>query len=143
MITGDAQMLAANKGRLGEINALTDAIRRREGMEPVDDWMLGEGPADYQALVKESERLLDRIADAVLPMVLRRYRLNDMADLFERDRRTYDLRVEIGRRISGGTLADPQQDAWHDQRLVQQYGPDGLRHVQERVAQIHSMAPVS
>lgn len=134
-LTEDAQFLAYKKGRLAETGAQMEVIRVREGLlDPLDYWPLGEGPDDYKALVEESSRECERIADTVMATILRRYRMDDLASLFEQDRRSFELQSEIGRRI--GVAKDETDSEWMDQHIREEYGDDALVLVHHRIAEI-------
>ena len=96
-IVNDAAMNALEKGQIGELMRRMEEIERREGLKERDYWSIGEGPPDYQAANAQSDILLDKIDDAVMPCVLRRYRFGAVADLYENNRMEFDVMREVGR----------------------------------------------
>jgi hypothetical protein len=55
-------------------------------------------------LSRESEALFDKVRDTVPLHVPRRFRTDDVADPFGRDRTTFGRLVEDGRRFAFGSL---------------------------------------
>jgi hypothetical protein len=97
-IVNDAAMNALEKGQIGELMRQMEEIERREGLKEREYWSIGEGPPDYQAANAQSDVLLEKIDEAVMPCVLRRYRFGAVADLYERNRMEFDVMREVGRR---------------------------------------------
>lgn len=101
--------------------------------------------ADAVTLAREkrasplSKSEASRIFDTVLPVILRRYRLDELAATFETDRRAYDMRAEIGRRFNGVWPFDIEDHDAHRRQLAARFGPGGLREIEERVAVIEAM----
>jgi len=58
----------------------------------------GKAPPDYEPLRDQGDELLDKINDTIFLHVLRLYRFDHIADLFERDRATYQIKSQAGRR---------------------------------------------
>jgi hypothetical protein len=98
-IAEEAVSVAHEQGRLAELGRRMDEIQKREELQDDEFWPIGEGPADYQELSNESEELYDKVRDTVFTTVLCRYRLNDIADLYENDRNRYDELSERGRKM--------------------------------------------
>ena len=74
--------------------AKIDAIQEREGID--DCWLIGEGPADYQALDRQSSDRYDQLViDTMLAMGE-----PDMAALYRDDRDTFDQCFEAGRTVT-------------------------------------------
>jgi hypothetical protein len=80
-IAEEAVSVAHEQGRLAELSRRMEDIRKSEGLQDEKFWPIGEGREDYQELSKESEELYKKVHDTVLTTVLRRYRLEDIADL--------------------------------------------------------------
>jgi hypothetical protein len=99
-IADDAVSVAYESGRLAELARRMDEIQKREGLQDDEFWPIGEGPDDYQELSDESEELLDKVRDTVFTLLLRRYGLNGIADLYETDRVRFDELRERGRKIA-------------------------------------------
>ena len=80
---------------LADIEARIDAIRQREGLNDDEDWLIGQGPEDWKELNEQYSQVLD----VKFEEALREYGLNDIADLYHKDRKEYDARREQGRRL--------------------------------------------
>jgi hypothetical protein len=97
----------------------------------------GERPKDDREIGDKYEKILERVADTVLVTVLRRYHLEDLADLFESDRVAFEINREIGRRIcmpatkEFGDAAELMDGYFRDQ-----YGDEAMAKVLARVAEI-------
>jgi hypothetical protein len=98
-IAEEAVGFAHDKGRLGELGRQMDEIRERGGFGEDHYRALGEGPADYRTLTLESDRLYDSVHGTVFTTLLRRYHLNNLAELYENDRSRYDDLREEGRKM--------------------------------------------
>lgn len=98
-IAEEAVSVAHKNGRLAELGCRMLEIHRRESLQDEEFWPIGEGPDDYQRLSDESEELYEKVHDTVFTTVLRRYRLGDIADLYENDRDRYDALTERGRKL--------------------------------------------
>lgn len=99
-IVQDAETVAADKDTCAELSARMDSIRRREGLADDEFWVMkDEGPQDYRELDDQFGRVLERVADTVFAFVLRRYHMDEHADLFERDRVAFEIQREVGRRV--------------------------------------------
>ena len=89
MIAEDHVFDAAQTGDLKGISDRMQALRTAHGLDHDEDWGLGEGPEDYQALSTEWECSADRIIAATF----RAYGEHEMAVLF------LDNQVEFWRRF--------------------------------------------
>lgn len=131
---GEAENAAPGKDNLAEILSRIETIRKREGLAQGEYWERGNGPADFQELDDEFEEVLGRIRDTVFTFVLRRYRLDAQAELFERDRVEFEVQREVGRRfIAPAHKQTPDADQVMDEFFEDQYGPDALRRVHQRL----------
>jgi hypothetical protein len=136
-IAQDAEMVAADRDTCAELSRQMDAIRRREGLATDEFWaMQGEGPQDYRDLSDEFGRVLERITDTVFVFALRRYHLNDQADLFERDRVTFEIQREIGRRVIMPLKNDEEVGKMMDDYFRREYGTTAFERVLARVQEI-------
>lgn len=79
---------------LKDIQAGLEAIRQREGLEE-EDWPVGQGPKDWEALETEYVQVLD----AKFEEALRECDLHEIACLHRSDRAAFDERREQGRRL--------------------------------------------
>ncbi len=77
------------------------AIERDHGLAADEEWAEKDVPADYRALLAE----WDQGADDVTAATYRAFGEVEMADLFSRDRTTFNRRSETGRRFFFGTTA--------------------------------------
>jgi hypothetical protein len=60
---------------LGPIMRSIDQVRREHGLDESEEWVVGEGPADYQRLNSEYEEILDRkLLDALRESVFQTLR---------------------------------------------------------------------
>jgi hypothetical protein len=98
-VAEEAVRVAHEQGQIAALGERMRGIEEREGLKDGEYWPLGEGPEDYQTLVAESDTLYRNVRDTVLASVLRRYGLDDVADLFENHRTRFDATVERGRRM--------------------------------------------
>jgi hypothetical protein len=94
--------VAHEQGRLAELSRRMEDIRKSEGLQDDEFWPIGKGREDYQELSKESEELYKKVRDTVFTTVLRRYRLEDIADLYENDRARFD---ELSERARNGIFS--------------------------------------
>lgn len=136
-IVNYVQNVAPGNGTLAKLSDLMRAIERREGMD--DDGIFPNDcePADYQQISSEWDKLLEKITDTIVVAVLRRYELDDTADLYEHDRVNFEIHCEIGRRIICSSNEDKASDKKrHDDYFQNKYGADALKQVQIRVAEI-------
>lgn len=85
------------RGELSELARKMDEIEKRQGLAPHEYWPARQGPPDYEPLRDQGDALLDKINDTILLHVLRLYRFDYIADLFERDHATYETMLEAGR----------------------------------------------
>jgi len=90
--------VASAAGQLAKFHRDMDRMETEEGLEEGEYWPLGNGPEEYELLRTESEALVDKITDTMIVHVLRRYGLNDEADLFESHRAAFDAKAEAGRK---------------------------------------------
>jgi hypothetical protein len=97
VIAEDAVMLAHDKDTLSALNQQIREIEKREGLEEGEYWPIGEGPEDYQRLNREATALYDKVHDTVFTTVLRRYQLDDLADMYEETREEYERIFDSGR----------------------------------------------
>jgi len=133
-IASEAVTVAMDKGELAELSASIDAVRRREGLTGDEEWRLGEGPADYRQLEAKAGRVIDRITDTIFAYMLRRYRLEEHAELFERDRVAFEIQREVGHRVLYGTGAERLMDKY----FRETYGAAALRRVKLRTKQLRA-----
>lgn len=79
---------------LAPISNAMDTIKKENGLNPDEDWLLGEGPKEYDNLNKKYGDILDR----KLLDTLREFGLNDLADIKEQTPTKYNRLWERGRR---------------------------------------------
>ena len=84
-IVQEAICAAEKQGRFGELSRRLKEIEAREGLKWNESWGPGEGPVDYQQIVKEYDELYNGIAATVFAAVLCRYQLEDLAGILEDD----------------------------------------------------------
>lgn len=141
----DAQYIDHSKGRGKEIGDAMETIRRREGLGEDGYWLRGEGPEDHRVLESEDEQRSRRIKQTVLPSVMRRYRMHDLADFYERDQLGFEIANEVGKRMerSPSPPQDPElREVWEltreraDDYFQERFGAEALRHVQRRALEL-------
>jgi hypothetical protein len=135
-ICQEAADAAPDTGRFLELSEQIKEIQEREGLGPDEYWKIGDGPEDYQAASDEHDALMAELDEVILLKVLRRYRFDAFADLYESDRMTYEVMKEAGRRLVLGPPSDDRNrdmNAIFDDELLSQYGPKALDLLQERL----------
>lgn len=138
-VAQDAEHVAAGKDTLANLSIRIDAIRRREGLADDEYWTRNQGPADYCALDAEFDRIVTGISEMVFAFALRRYRLENCAELYEQDRVTFEIKREVGRRIISPARGDTAAiEKLMDDYCRKQYGPDALHHVKVRTKQLRA-----
>lgn len=135
-VAQDAEIIAADQESCARISAQMHEIRQREGLTEGQSWELSqEGPDDYRRLDDEFGEVLSRVADTVIPFVLRRYGLNEAADLFEQDRAEFEIQREIGRRVVVPSQNEEIAKVF-EKGFVREYGAEALARVVARAAQL-------
>jgi hypothetical protein len=94
-----AFVLAAEKGRLAELQDRMEKISRREGLSWDEYWPPGEGPADYEEARKQYDELGAQVSDTFFTSLLRRYHFYEFATLFEEDRMRFEVMHYVGERL--------------------------------------------
>ena len=137
-IAQDAEMVAADKDTCAKLSSRMDVIRRREGLADDELWaMQHEGPQDYRELSDEFGRVLERVADTVFAFVLRRYHMDEHADLFERNRVAFEIQREVGRRVISPPRKETEDiEKQMDDYFRREYGADALHRVQARAKEL-------
>jgi len=77
-----------------------EAIRKQHGLAKDEDWLPGQGPAEYEALNTEFEEATDRVLGEVLgeyAVKISHPLVRQAAELYAADRLGFDRRVEKGR----------------------------------------------
>jgi len=98
-----------------------------------DDWHKCEmADAEFEAAA-------ERVGNTVFDWILRRYGLDDQADLHERDPRTFDMRHEIGRRATSNET-NSEAEKLLDKYCKKKFGEDGFRQIVERAAELRRRA---
>jgi hypothetical protein len=73
----------------------------------------------------------------IFVFMLRRYRLDEHANLFEQDRATFEIQREIGRRVVMSTRTEAVEiEKRMDDYFRKQYGVGALRQVLRRAQQL-------
>jgi hypothetical protein len=92
-------------------------------------WLRGNGPQDYDQLNDEFSRVLEGVSDTVFLFVMRRYHMDEQADLFEQNRTEFEIQREIGRRVVYRVDDEGGKDA---DRFRKEYGEEALQRVLSR-----------
>ena len=108
-IAEEAVSVADEQGRLAELGQRMDEIQEREGLQDDEFWPVGEGPEDFRQLCNESEELIAKVHDTVFTTMLRRYHLDEIADLYENDRDRFEELWERGRKSIFESNSEAQQ----------------------------------
>jgi hypothetical protein len=139
-IVQDAETVAWGKDTCAALSSRMNLIRRREGLADDEDWVFDEGPQDYRELDDKVRQVLERVEDTVFVFVLRRYRMDEHADLFERDRREFEIQREIGSRVNSPPCKETENtENEKDDYFRREYGSDALERVRSRVKEIHEL----
>lgn len=87
------------------LHAKLAAIKKREGLEADDYYMLNDPdqPEDHRLLEDQWAHRYDEIYDGIFIDTLKQFGDDDIADLYLRDRATFDSRREVGRCLVHGT----------------------------------------
>ncbi len=115
-----------------------EEIRQAHGLGEDEDWDEGQGPPDYQAVLRQQHAAWD----ALYLANLEEYGEHEMARLLREDRAQFDRRSEAGRRFFHGDVPDEEAEgpAWLDDLLGvvarciepdSPMGPLGLRFREE------------
>lgn len=87
---------AETKGELGELNLAMDRIAGEAGIDPSEGYDEKDMPEEYNRLAKEAGAWSGKIDRMMVVDILKRYRLHDMAELFEADEKAFSSRVQKG-----------------------------------------------
>ena len=82
-----------------------EAICKREGLNDDEYWPIGEGPDDLEKLEQQYEKVTERKFEETL----REYGLDDIADQYCQDRKSYDVQREQGRQLAHVEESDVEQ----------------------------------
>jgi hypothetical protein len=135
-VAQEVESVATSKDTLAELSSRMDTIRVREGLAEDEFWAFKhEGPPDYQELSAEFGRILERVTDTVFLFALRRYRLGDVADLFETDRVLFEIQREVGRRVIFPSLDDNTEKLMEDY-FRREYGERAIERVRLRTGEL-------
>lgn len=133
-IAQDACEAAHNQGPFEKLSRAMNEIEAREGLGPGEFWQLDEGPPEYQQLSSESEDLYKRFQDAVVLRVLQKYRFEKLATLFENDRMTFDVIMEVGRRLFDRNSESDSEIEWRmEDSILNEHGIKGLDLFHQRL----------
>jgi UTP:GlnB (protein PII) uridylyltransferase len=100
--------------------------------------MRGEAPADYEKLDTRYGEVLQGIEDTVFVFALRRYHLDEQANLFEQDRLAFEIQREIGRRVLFNSK-DSEIERLLSDYFLREYGKEALRRVEIRVMELRKL----
>jgi len=121
-------------GRIGQLTRQMMEIEQREGLKENDYWLIGEGPPDYQAASAESSMLQTRVEETVFLHVLRRYRFNAAAELYEKNPMEFDVRHEAGRRrVMPGDFMKLNLNGSAEESLLKEYGQVAVDLLHQRL----------
>jgi hypothetical protein len=133
-IVNDVGDSAMDAGRIGELTRQMMEIEQREGLKKNDYWSIGEGPPDYQAAGAESLMLQTRVEETVFLHVLRRYRFNAAAELYEKNPMEFDVMREAGRRrVMPGDFMKLNLNKSAEECLLKEYGQAAVDLLHQRL----------
>ncbi len=132
-------MVAAEKGRLAELSQALEEIKQRKGLKEGEYWPIGEGPTDYKSLISEYEGKSKSQEETVFLVLLHRYHFDYVITLYEQDRATFEVMVEVGRRLD---FPDAEMAQLHDERIRREYGDAAFELLQQRLRIGRSIKPV-
>ena len=91
-----AVQIAYDSGELGKINRELGRMREQAGVDEEEEWEGKEKPEKYDELMDECCTMLSKISDMMIVNVLRRYRLDPIADLYETNQKEFDEKAMQG-----------------------------------------------
>jgi hypothetical protein len=138
-----AEAVAFNQGKLAELGRQMSEIRRREGLAEDEYWLRERSPLNHQKLEAEADAIGDRIVDTVMISVLNRYRLHKLAEIYENDRRQWDLLREVGARAVMGDDDNTDAERLMDAHQAKEYGDDFVTEVHKRASQVKEVLKLS
>lgn len=100
--------------------------------------MKGDGPQDYEEMDAKFGNLLGGIAQTVFIFTLRRYFLDEMADLYEQDYRTFEIHREVGRRVLSDDDDREETCQILDSYFLRTYGEGELTRMKARVEELRA-----
>lgn len=95
--------------------------------------------AGYDQAVCRSEEILNRIHDTMFLNALERYGLTEVIDLYENDRPSFELQVEVGRRLVSPDLVDLAEHQKFEAEFLRDFGPEFLQEFMRRL-ESHGLA---
>lgn len=137
-VAEDAVMVTAQTpGTLRGLQDQIEVVRKRERMGEDEDWPPGSGPEDYQRLVKDSDRLGEKILETVFLWLLQRYGFTEYGELFENQRMEYEVRYEAGRRfVLPAEKCTEESKRCKERYLVEDFGPAAIARLDQRLQSI-------
>jgi hypothetical protein len=93
----------------------------------------------YDHAVCRSDEILRNIHDTMFSNALERYGLNDVIELYENDRPSFELQVEVGRRLVSPDLVDLAEHQKFEADFRRNFGPEFLQEFMRRL-EAHGLA---
>lgn len=137
-IAQDAEIAASGKGAVAQLTRQMEEVKSREGLAPDENWLSNEGPQDYRRLAEQREKLLRSIEQTIVVFLLRRYHLDEQAELYETDRVTFEVQREVGRILMMEGGSPPTEEDLLNGYLGRTYGPGAIERVLSRLREIRS-----
>lgn len=133
-VAEEAAEATRDHGRLAELSVLMREIEQREGLGPDEFWKIGDAPADYEELSRESTALFEETMSNIFIHLLRRYGYGTLADLYEEDRANFEIMKEVGRRLNSmSDSRDAEVDAFFADQILKDHGRKALARLQKRL----------
>jgi hypothetical protein len=126
-----------NSDLLLDLEDQMEEIRMKEGLGEDEDWLVGEGPDNYEELRRKYEDSIELMHTAILVRICNRYGFDDLAKLYENDRMTYDVMREVGRQIAFGINDfNREMEREMQQFFLREYGEEAVELLRMRLEQV-------
>lgn len=126
---------ASSRGTLARIQQELDMLVCNHAEEVT--WSTADN-IQYQRFLRlneEADRILESIHDSVFVDIMRRYHLEEVAEIFEKNRETFEIRLEVGRRLIQPTKVRGAMSSSHAiASLSEKYGDRCGRRLERRLA---------
>lgn len=139
-IAQDAVLAASGKGTVAQLERQMEEIRSREGLSGHENWPGEEAPHNYRHLAGCREELLKDIEHTLVAFLLRKYRMGELAEIYETDREAFDIQREVGRILMMESGSFPAEQELLEGYVGKTYGRDAVLRVLSRVRAIRSAA---
>ena len=87
----------------------------------------------YDSAVLRSDEILESVHDTMFLNALERYGLTKVTELYENDRPSFELQVEVGRRLVSPDLVDLEEHKKIEADFRKKFGPEFLQDFMQRL----------